>query len=107
LKRNLLALIPLILVLGICLKVVGYRSHRVEMVSEDTVLGKLAFETNTRMCCSSVEFPCCTHESCCDAYEAEGLDQESEKAMPTELFELSGVAPRRVKQLRTNRVRAV
>jgi len=38
-----------------------------------------------KTCCGLVEWPCCSHESCCDAYEAEGLDQEDEGAAEKQL----------------------
>lgn len=35
-----------------------------------------------------VPWPCCSHESCCDAFEKEGLDKEDEdKALSPQMLE--------------------
>mmetsp|Transcript_125122 Transcript_125122/g.186938 ORF Transcript_125122/g.186938 Transcript_125122/m.186938 type:complete len:112 (+) Transcript_125122:2-337(+) len=57
-------------------------------VLEDTVLDKAMFAAPNKMCCSAVTWPCCQHETCCDAWAKNGLDKEEEKAMPMQLFEI-------------------
>eukprot|EP00960_Hanusia_phi_P042122 755320-Hanusia_phi.AAC.5 len=56
-------------------------------VLEDTEIDKMTME-HIRMCCSTVPWPCCQHESCCDAWEDEGLDEAAEKSVPTVLYQI-------------------
>ncbi|EKX41090.1 hypothetical protein GUITHDRAFT_112823 [Guillardia theta CCMP2712] len=54
---------------------------------EDTEIDKLTME-HIKMCCSTVPWPCCQHESCCDAWEDEGLDEVADKSVPTVLYQI-------------------
>jgi hypothetical protein len=54
------------------------------------LVSQALFASPMKQCCGMVPWPCCSHESCCDAYEEEGLDKEDEdedKALSPQMLE--------------------